>query len=125
MSPIGKTAVNWNSKGTRITKEEAHPTASLSTVTNSEATSNTAMTGVCQEVMGQKMEDLCAPVAQAASHMSSSTSFIETLPNLLQTMIGNQITEASSPDSGALYVTLMKSIEHMAQQVTAAEEFVH
>ena len=116
---------NCNNKGTRMTKEEGHPTASLSTVTNSEATSNDAMTRVCQEVMGQKMEDLSASVAQAAGHMASPTSFIETLPNLLQTIIGNQIKGASLSDSGALYTTLMKSIEHMSQQVTAAAEFVH
>ena len=55
---IGETAVNWNNKGTRMTKQNAHSTASLSTVTNSEDISNEAMTRVCQEVIGQKMKDL-------------------------------------------------------------------
>ena len=49
---IGETAVNWNNKVTRITKEEARPAASLGTVTNSETISNEAMIQVCQEVMG-------------------------------------------------------------------------
>ena len=98
-----------------MANKATHSTASLGTITNSVVMPRDKMTKVCHEVMGEKLESLCAAVAQTESHMATFSTFIETLPNTLQTMIVTQLSQAESPDTRALYQTLMNSKEHMIE----------